>query len=390
MKTKLLDKYLNTKKKKNIAFGGTLAVLLTVGAVSVFALNNDAAPKLLLNKDSYTVEYGEPFKADLESLVNTKNLDREDKEYLAKNTKIESNIKNDVETVTKEDGSTEEKDRGFAKVGDYKVTIKYQNETKEVKVTVKDTTKPTLEVPENIEILQGTDLAAFDFKSLISATDLAQMNELNIDYSTVDVNTIAEYTAGASIEDVNKNKAEKEFKVTVIALPSLAEDEVVVEEKVTNEDGTTSVKTTVKKKSEAQANGNKVVSNNSSSSSSTSGNNSSNTSKPSTGGNSGSTGGSSSGSTSGSTSGGNTSGSGNSGSTSGGSGSSENTGGSSTPTEPSKPEKVWEYWAECRKCGKRVESTVSLQDAINKLKSSECTSFSKVHACHSGGQEVYK
>lgn len=388
MKIKFLDKYLNTKKKKNITFGVTLAVLLTVGAVSVYALNSDAAPKLILNKDSYTVEYGKPFKADLESLVNTKDLDKEDKEYLAKNTKIESNIKNDVETVTKEDGSTEEKDRGFAKVGDYKVTVKYQNKTKEVKVFVKDTTAPELTVPENIEILQGTDLAAFDFNSLISATDLAQMNELNIDYSTVDVNTIAEYTARASIEDVNKNKAEKEFKVTVIALPSLAEDEVVVEEKVTNEDGTTSVKTTVKKKSEAQANGNKVVSNNFSSSSSTSGNNSSNTSKPSTGGNSGSTGGSSSGSTSGSTSGGNTSGSGNSGSTSGGSDSSENTGGSSTP-EPSKPEKVWEYWAECRWCGKYVESSVSLQDAINKLKSDTCTD-GLPHACHSGGQEVYK
>ena len=58
--------------------------------------------------------------------------------------------------VTNEDGTTEEKDRGFAKVGDYKVNLTYKDETKTVKVVVKDTTAPEMTVPENIEILQGT------------------------------------------------------------------------------------------------------------------------------------------------------------------------------------------------------------------------------------------
>ena len=52
-----------------------------------------------------------------------------------------------------------------------------------------------------------------------------------------------------TFEDVNGNKNEKEFKVTVIALPIVAEDEVVVQETVTNADGTKTVKNTVKKKS---------------------------------------------------------------------------------------------------------------------------------------------
>lgn len=149
--------------------------------------------------------------------------------------------------MTKEDGTTEEKDRGFAKVGDYKVNLTYKDETKTVKVVVKDTTAPEMTVPENIEILQGTDLTTFDFKSLITITDLAQM-ELNIDYSTINVNVPMEYIAKANVEDVNGNKNEKEFKVTVIAPPAVAADEVVVQEEITNPDGTKTVKNTVKKK----------------------------------------------------------------------------------------------------------------------------------------------
>lgn len=244
--------------------------------------------------------------------------------------------------MTKEDGTTEEKDRGFAKVGDYKVNLTYKDETKTVKVVVKDTTAPEITVPENIEILQGTDLSTFDFKSLITATDLATINELTVDYSTVDINVPAEYTVKANIEDANGNKAEKDVKVTVIAPPAIAEDEVVVQETVTNADGTKTVKNTVKKK--ADSSGNKVVSsgNNSNSSSNSSG------SKPSgsagTGGSSGSTGSGSNKPSNGGTSGGNSSG-GNSGNSGGSSGSgSGNTGGNSGSTgETTQPvkRKVW-------------------------------------------------
>ena len=232
------------------------------------------------------------------------------------------------------------KDRGFAKVGDYKVNLTYKDETKTVKVVVKDTTAPEITAPENIEILQGTDLATFDFKSLIIATDLATMNELTVDYSTVDINVPAEYTVKANIEDTNGNKAEKDVKITVIAPPAVAEDEVVVQETVTNADGTKTVKNTVKKK--ADSSGNKVVSsgNNSNSSSNSS------VSKPSgsTGGSSGSSSGSSNKPSNGGTSGGNSSG-GNSGNSGGSSGSgSGNTGGNSGSTgETTQPvkRKVW-------------------------------------------------
>ena len=325
----IIDKYLNTKKNRIIAGCVTGLIVLGCGGGIVYA-TRDPSPKLQLKKNTINLEYGKEFKADFDTLVDTKGLNKEDKEYLKKNLKIKSDIKNDTESVTKEDGTTEEKDRGFAKVGDYKVNLTYKDETKTVKVVVKDTTAPEMTVPENIEILQGTDLSTFDFKSLITATDLAQM-ELNIDYSTINVNVPMEYIAKAIVEDVNGNKNEKEFKVTVIAPPAVAEDEVVVQETVTNADGTKTVKNTVKKK--ADSSGDKVVSsgNNSNSSSNSSG------SKP-----SGSTGGSSGSSSSGSNkpsnggaSGGSSSG-GNSGNSGGSSGSGSGSGNTGSTGETTK------------------------------------------------------
>ena len=305
----IIDKYLNTKKNRLIAGCVTGLIVLGCGGGIVYA-TRDTSPKLQLKKNTINLEYGKEFKADFDTLVDTKGLNKEDKEYLKKNLKIKTDIKNDIETVTNEDGTTEEKDRGFAKVGDYKVNLTYKDETKTVKVVVKDTTAPEMTVPENIEILQGTDLATFDFKSLVRVTDLAPLNELTVDYSTVDINVPAEYTVKASIEDTNGNKAEKDVKVTVIAPPAIAEDEVVVQETVTNADGTKTVKNTVKKK--VDSSGDKVVSsgNNSNSSSNSSG------SKPSgsTGGSSGSSGSGSNKPSNGGTSGGN---SGNSGGSSG-------------------------------------------------------------------------
>ena len=337
----IIDKYLNTKKNRIIAGCVTGLIVLGCGGGIVYA-TRDTSPKLQLKKNTINLEYGKEFKADFDTLVDTKGLNKEDKEYLKKNLKIKSDIKNDTESVTKEDGTTEEKDRGFAKVGDYKVNLTYKDETKTVKVVVKDTTAPEITSPENIEILQDTDLATFDFKSLIIATDLATINELTVDYSTVDINVPAEYTVKANIEDTNGNKAEKDVKITVIAPPAIAEDEVVVQETVTNADGTKTVKNTVKKK--ADSSGNKVVSsgNNSNSSSNSSG------SKPSgsTGGSSGSSGSGSNKPSNGGTSGGNSSGgnSGNSGGSSGSGSSSGSTGGNSGSTgENTQPvkRKVW-------------------------------------------------
>ena len=309
MKTKnLINEYLNTKTKKITAICIAVALVITC-AGSIIYVTRDKTPSLVLKKNKFTIEYGESFNPDFKTLVDTEGLNEEDKHYLQHSVKIKSNIENEVETVINPDGTTSEKDRGFAKVGDYKITLTYQNEEITVNVKVRDTVAPQLSGPDNIEIIQGTDLTTFDFKSLISATDLSQLNDIIIDYSAIDTNTLGEYKVKTSVEDVNKNKTEKEFKVTVIAPPSVDSDEVIVQEEITNADGTKTIKNTVKKKSQTSSSGG-----------------SSNSSKPSGGNSSGSSSGSGS---SGGSSGGSGSSSGSSGGSSGSSGSSGGTSGGS-------------------------------------------------------------
>ena len=149
---------------------------------------------------------------------------------------------------------------------------------------------------------------------------------------------------------------------------------MVVQEEVTNPDGTKSIKNTVKKKTDAG--GNKVVSSGSGSSGGTGSSNSSGTA----GGNSGTTGGNTGGSNK--PSGGGSTGGNSGGSSSGGSPSGGNTGGStggstgggSNEEKPPKPSKVTVHWVRCKLCGKYVESTISLDDAFSKLKGYECES----------------
>lgn len=372
---KVIEKYLDTKNKK-IAAGVTAAVIIAaVGGGTYWALR-DIAPELLLkNSKTITVEYGEKYEPKFENLVKTNGLDKEDVHTLQHNTKITSDLKNEKVEIKDEAGNvTGVEEKEYPAVGKYTIELKYDGDTFKQKVEVKDTKAPSMTVPENIEILQGTDLNAFDFKSLLPVTDLSEISDYTFDLSGIDANVPGEYTLKASIQDKYENKTEKDVKVTVTAPPAVASDEVVVQEEVTNPDGTKSIKNTVKKKTDAG--GNKVVSSGSGSSGGTGSSNSSGT----TGGNSGTTGGNTGGSNK--PSGGGSTGGNSGGSSSGGSSSGGNTGGStggstgggSNEEKPPKPSKVTVHWVRCKLCGKYVESTISLDDAFSKLKGYECES----------------
>lgn len=370
---------LDTRNKKIIAGAVSLLVIVLIVSCAVLLFNSkETGPALSIKKDSLTFEFGDKLPDNAEGyqeILDYSNVP----ENKVKDIEISINAKNVVTITTNEDGTQTEKEENYPEVGEYDIAFMYDDVVAESKVIVKDTTKPELTVPENIEIIQGTDLSTFDFKALLSATDLSELSDYTIDYSTVDVNTPAEYMIKVSIMDQYENKTKKEVKVTVTALPEVAADEVVVQEVITNEDGTTTVRNTVKKASEAS--GSKVVAD---SSGATSGNgntgNSSNTGN--TGGNSnngstsnsGGNGSTSNGNNGGSTNGGNSTGSSNgsnTGNSSGNSGSSSSGGSSSSETTPSEP-KVITYWVKCKLCGTYVESTVSLDDAFNKIRNYKC------------------
>lgn len=224
-------------KKNAVIIAGAVVAVTAVGGTA-YAMSG---PKLALNKEKVTVEYGTQYKPELKDIV------KDYKDFDKKSLMLINKIPN-------------EKDKTYPAVGKYTITIKYKKNSLKQSVIVKDTKAPKVAVPADIEILQGTDLATFDFKSLMNVSDASETTT-DVDTSKVDVNTPAQYDINVTVTDKHGNKTVKAGRVTVTAKPEIGDDEQVVQETVKNSDGTTAVRNSVQKKS--QSSGKKVVSNSS-------------------------------------------------------------------------------------------------------------------------------
>lgn len=224
-------------KKNAVIIAGAVVVVTAVGGTA-YAMSG---PKLALNKEKVTVEYGTQYKPELKDIV------KDYKDFDKKSLQLINKIPN-------------EKDKTYPAVGKYTITVKYKKKSLKQSVIVKDTKAPEVAVPADIEVLQGTDLATFDFKSLMSVSDASETT-IDVDTSKVDVNTPAQYDINVTVTDKHGNKTVKAGKVTVTAKPEISDDEQVVQVTVKNSDGTTSVRNSVQKRS--QSSGKKVVSNSS-------------------------------------------------------------------------------------------------------------------------------
>lgn len=253
-------------KKNAVIIAGAVVAVTAVGGTA-YAMSG---PKLALNKERVTVEYGTQYKPELKDIV------KDYKDFDKKSLQLINKIPN-------------EKDKTYPAVGKYTITVKYKKNSLKQSVIVKDTKAPEVAVPADIEVLQGTDLATFDFKSLMNVSDASETT-IDVDTSKVDVNTPAQYDINVTVTDKHGNKTVKAGKVIVTAKPEISDDEQVVQETVKNSDGTTSVKNSVQKR--PQSSGKKVVSNSSNvtrksttSSQSASGNRTSGNSNKTSGGN---------------------------------------------------------------------------------------------------------
>lgn len=224
-------------KKNAVIIAGAVVAVTAVGGTA-YAMSG---PKLALNKEKVTVEYGTQYKPELKDIV------KDYKDFDKKSLKLINKIPN-------------EKDKTYPAVGKYTITVKYKKKSLKQSVIVKDTKAPEVDVPADIEVLQGTDLATFDFKSLMSVSDASETT-IDVDTSKVDVNTPSQYDINVTVTDKHGNKTVKAGKVTVTAKPEISDDEQVVQKTVKNSDGTTSVRNSVQKRS--QSSGKKVVSNSS-------------------------------------------------------------------------------------------------------------------------------
>lgn len=246
-KENIIDKYLNTKKKKIIA--GCVAGVLVIGCAGAVILNTSSSKELVLASDEVKAEFGQRVSTNVADYLDANKSGDVDK--IIKDTKEKDNLKYVTVTNKDEQGnvvSKEEKD--YPKVGNYEINFTYKKEKQSVKVTVKDTTAPEIKAPDSIDVIQYTDLSTFNFGELLQATDYSDVKDWKIDTSKVDVNTIGTYDLKVSIQDKYKNKASKKLKVNIVQAPEVAEGEVAVTEVVTDENG--NKKTVVTKKSSDQ------------------------------------------------------------------------------------------------------------------------------------------
>ncbi len=247
----ILNKYLNTNKKKIIA--GSVAGLLLVAGVGAYALTRPS-DTLVLTKNQIDAELGQVVSTDVADYLNYNKIDSKTAEKIIKDAKSTNDFKYVTVENKDENGnvvSKEEKD--FPEVGKYKINFTYNDEKETVQVTVEDTTKPEIIAPDTIDVIQFTDLSTFNFAELLQVTDYSDVNDWQIDTSEVDVNTIGTYDLKISISDVEKNKAEKEMKINVVEAPIVAEGEVAVTEIVTDENGNKKTVVTKKASNEVSA-----------------------------------------------------------------------------------------------------------------------------------------
>ncbi len=221
-------------------------VVVGVGGIA-YALSG---PTLELKNDKVNVEYGTTYTPKLKDIV---------KDYKDFN-------KDDLEIINK---IPNEKDKTYPAVGKYTITVKYKKKALKQSVIVKDTKAPEVVLPSDIEILQGTDLNTFDFKSLMNVSDLSETS-IDVDTSKIDMNTPGQYDINVTVKDKYNNETKKTGKVSVIAKPVISSNEEIVHETVKNNDGTTSVKTKVQKKLSSNTNSSSNTNNSNSSGSSNS------------------------------------------------------------------------------------------------------------------------
>lgn len=253
-KENIIDKYLNTKKKKVIA--GCVAGVLVIGVAGAVILNNNGSKNLVLTSNEVDAEFGQKVSTNIADYLDANKVDNLDK--IIKDTKEKDDLKYVTVTNKDENGnvvSKEEKD--YPKVGNYTINFTYKKEKQSIKVTVKDTKAPEITAPDSIDVIQYTDLSTFNFGELLQATDYSDVKDWKIDTSKVDVNTIGTYDLKVTIQDKYKNKASKKLKVNIVQAPEVAEGEVAVTEVVTDENG--NKKTVVTKKSSAEVSKNDAV-----------------------------------------------------------------------------------------------------------------------------------
>ncbi|MEG0452504.1 MAG: C39 family peptidase [Coprobacillus sp.] len=190
---------LKTKTLKRDIFIGILVVIIFIG---VYAFCNRT--QLILKQENYTFEFGEIIELTHEKFLEL-DEDEDRKQEIIKNTEIHSNF-------------IMQENQEFPKVGEYEITFDFKDTQKIVKVTISDTSSPSITSPKSIEMLQNEDIKEETLKQYFQSQDLSE-SQLSFDISQYDKNKIGDQTIKVIAKDIYDNQTTHDYKIQNIEKP---------------------------------------------------------------------------------------------------------------------------------------------------------------------------
>ena len=189
------------KNKKVIAGIISGIAVITVVVIAMIILSQ---PKPVVKAETMDIEYGNEISTKAEDYLDTEKVD---KDIIAK-----TNVTVDISNHDKSDNE-------YISIGEYLVKLTYEDETVEVKVNVKDTTKPTFDKFEKeIEITKDCKPAGEELSKLLkkfTAKDLQNVT-ISLDDSKVDYSKEGTYKATVKAVDASKNEATQETTIKIV------------------------------------------------------------------------------------------------------------------------------------------------------------------------------
>ncbi len=222
----------NNNTKKIIAIVTSVIVVICL-AVGIWFVVENNANKWDLKQNEVTIEYGEVYEPTIADLVDVEKY---------------SNVTDDntdVKVNATYEASKQNEELAYYAVGDYDIdvihkieyklfgtTIFTMDDTKKIKLEVKDTVAPVFaeDVPTELETYRDCEIENLEEK--FKANDIAPVT-ISIDKENIDYTTVGEYTINVYATDESGNVATKEINVKVLE-PSISIEPTILDMTVGN------------------------------------------------------------------------------------------------------------------------------------------------------------
>lgn len=189
-------------KNKKVLIGGLVGVVVII-AVAIFMIMN--SKNLVLKAEEVQVEFGENISLEASTYLDEEKVD---KDIIAKTT-----VTTDA---PKQSNLSNNSVKDCPPVGEYTVTLKYSDETAEVKVKVVDTTKPKFtKYKDAVGVTKDCNPDMERIISEFQANDLSEV-KITVDDSQVDYSKVGKYKATVKATDKYNNEETRELTFEIV------------------------------------------------------------------------------------------------------------------------------------------------------------------------------